>query len=122
MWYGIGVAANAATVFLVAAFPIANTAMLAIAAPRPAATTGTPITTPRMIGAILSALRLGIGFAAVAIIVSEVMGSQAGLGYLIVQGMVTFDVVLTLTASIVLALPVIAVTIALQAIEVATAG
>jgi ABC-type nitrate/sulfonate/bicarbonate transport system permease component len=121
-WYGIGSAAKATSVFLVAAFPIANTAMLAIAAPRPAGTAGAPSSTPRIIGAILSALRLGIGFAAAAIIVSEVVGSQAGLGFLILQGAMSFDVALMLTASIVLAVPVIAVTIALQAIEVATAG
>jgi ABC-type nitrate/sulfonate/bicarbonate transport system permease component len=94
LWYGISSEAKTTTVFLVAAFPIANTAMLAMASSPPAGTDSVPRATPRMARAILSALRLGVGFAAAGIVVSEIMGSQAGLGYLILQGLTMFDVAL----------------------------
>jgi hypothetical protein len=49
-------------------------------------------------------------------------GSQAGLGYLILPGLALFDMVLTLSAFIVLALPIIAAVIARQAFEAAATG
>lgn len=59
---------------------------------------------PGALGPILTGLRLGVGRGLVGVVVADLFGSSAGLGYLIVNASLTFDTAAVFLATIILAI------------------
>ncbi len=103
IWFGIDIGSKIAVIFLVSVFPIIiNTATgirstdnNLIEAARSFGANQTQIFTnvllPSATPFIVAGLRLGIGRGLVGIVVGEMFGSRAGLGFLIVAAGQTFD-------------------------------
>ncbi len=129
LWLGIGVASKVAVVFLTAVFPIlintisgvrATEALLIEVAQSFCATRLQIITRvmlPSALPYILTGIRLGIGRGIVGVVVGELFGSQAGLGYLIYTSGQTFDVPSLFVGIVTLALAGVALTFAAELVE-----
>jgi NitT/TauT family transport system permease protein len=129
LWLGIGMASKVAVVFLTAVFPIlintvsgvrATEALLIEVAQSFCATRGqiiAKVMLPSALPFVLTGIRLAIGRGIVGVVVGEVFGSQAGLGFLILTSGQTFDVPTLFTGIITLAIAGVGLTFAAQLFE-----
>lgn len=129
LWLGIGIVSKAAVVFLTAVFPILiNTAsgirateVQLIEVAQSFCATRTQIIVKTMLPAavpfMLTGIRLGIGRGIVGVVVGELFGARAGLGYLIFTSGQTFDVPALFVGIITLALMGVILTFAAQLVE-----
>jgi len=104
LWLGIGAASKAAVVFLTAVFPILINTSAGIIATEAvlievAQSFGgsrfqiiRKVMVPSALPFMLTGMRLAIGRGIVGVVVGEILGSQAGLGYLILVAGQSFDV------------------------------
>lgn len=104
LWLGIGIASKVAVVFLISVFPIvistasgvrnvdAHYLEVARAFGAREAQIVAKVMVPAALPFVLTGIRLAVGRAIVGVVVGEVFGSNAGLGYLIYTAGQTFDV------------------------------
>lgn len=104
VWLGLGVASKVAVIFIASFFPVAiNTTagiknvesefrMLGRAFNIPAWAMFAKIIVPGSLPFMIAGLRLGYSRAIVTIMVAELFGSEAGLGYMIVHATQVFDI------------------------------
>ncbi len=129
LWLGIGVFSKAAVVFLTAVFPIlintasgvrATDAQLIEVAQSFCATRRqiiAKVMLPAAVPFMLTGIRLGIGRGIVGVVVGELFGAQAGLGYLIFTSGQTFDVPALFVGIITLAAMGVGLTLAAELVE-----
>jgi NitT/TauT family transport system permease protein len=129
LWLGIGIISKAAVVFLTAVFPILiNTAAGVRATEAPLIEVaqsfgGTrrqiiwKVMLPSAVPYMLTGVRLAIGRGIVGVVVGELFGSQAGLGYLIFTAGQTFDVPTLFVGVIMLAIAGVGLTFAAEMVE-----
>lgn len=104
LWFGLGVTSKVAVVFITAVFPILINTIVGIrqtdanlieVAHSFAATRGQVIgkvLVPSAVPFVIAGIRLAVGRGIVGVVVGELFGAQAGLGYLIFVSGQTFDV------------------------------
>jgi ABC-type nitrate/sulfonate/bicarbonate transport system permease component len=129
LWLGIGIVSKAAVVFLTAVFPILiNTAsgvratdtQLIEVAQSFCATRAqiiAKVMLPAAVPFMLTGIRLGIGRGIVGVVVGELFGARAGLGYLIFTSGQTFDVPALFVGILTLAAMGVGLTFAAQLVE-----
>lgn len=129
LWLGIGVLSKAAVVFLTAVFPIlintasgvrAAEASLIEVAQSFAATRWqivAKVLIPSAVPFMLTGIRLAIGRGIVGVVVGELFGARAGLGYLIFTAGQTFDVPTLFVGVITLAVAGVTLTFLAQLVE-----
>lgn len=129
LWLGIGIASKVAVVFLISVFPIAistasgvrNVDRHFIDVARAFGGTRSQIVAkvlmPAALPFVLTGVRLAIGRAIVGVVVGELFGANAGLGYLIYISGQTFDVPALFAGVFCLAFAGVALTWALQQLE-----
>jgi NitT/TauT family transport system permease protein len=129
LWLGIGVFSKAAVVFLTAVFPIlintasgvrATDAQLIEVAQSFCATRRQiilKVMLPAAVPFMLTGIRLGIGRGIVGVVVGELFGARAGLGYLIFTSGQTFDVPALFVGIITLAAMGVGLTLAAELVE-----
>ena len=129
LWLGIGVVSKAAVVFLTAVFPIlintasgvrATDAQLIEVAQSFCASRRQVIAKvmlPASVPFMLTGIRLGIGRGIVGVVVGELFGARAGLGYLIFTSGQTFDVPALFVGIITLAIMGVGLTLAAELVE-----
>jgi ABC-type nitrate/sulfonate/bicarbonate transport system permease component len=129
LWLGIGVVSKAAVVFLTAVFPIlintasgvrATDALLLEVAQSFCANRRqiiTKVMLPAAVPFMLTGIRLGIGRGIVGVVVGELFGARAGLGYLIFISGQTFDVPALFVGIITLAIMGVGLTFAAELVE-----
>ncbi len=129
LWFGIGIASKIAVVFLMAIFPIAiNTSAgirntdreylevaYAFRASRLQAVWKVMI--PAAIPFVVTGLRLAVGRAIVGVVVGELFGARAGLGFLIFTAGQTFDTPSLFVGVITLAFIGMGLTLGIRAVE-----
>ena len=103
LWLGIGVASKIAVIFLSAVFPmlintvagLTNTDRTLLDVGRSLGATGmqlyTKVRLPSAIPFIIAGLRLSVARALVGVVVAELFGARAGLGFMIVNSAQSFD-------------------------------
>jgi NitT/TauT family transport system permease protein len=129
LWFGIGIASKVAVVFLISVFPIVISTASGVrnvdlhfldvarafgATPRQVVV---KVMVPDALPFVLTGVRLAIGRAIVGVVIGEVFGASAGLGYLIYTSGQTFDVPALFAGVLCLAFAGVALTWALQALE-----
>ncbi|MEP7456373.1 ABC transporter permease [Phyllobacterium sp. SB3] len=129
LWFGIGIGSKVATVFLMAIFPIAiNTStgirgtdreFLEVAHAFGARWLDviTKVMIPAAVPFVVTGLRLAVGRAIVGVVVGELFGARAGLGFLIFTAGQTFDTPALFVGVITLALIGMSLTLGIKAIE-----
>ncbi len=129
LWFGIGLGSKVAVVFLMAIFPIAiNTATgirgtdreyLEVAKSFGASRRRlvTTVMIPAAVPFVVTGLRLAVGKAIVGVVVGELFGARAGLGFLIFTAGQTFDTPGLFVGVITLALIGMLLTLGVRAIE-----
>jgi NitT/TauT family transport system permease protein len=129
LWLGIGILSKAAVVFLTAVFPIlintasgvrAADAQLIEVAQSFVATRRqiiTKVLLPSAVPFMLTGIRLAIGRGIVGVVVGELFGAHAGLGFLIFTAGQTFDVPSLFVGVITLAVAGVGLTLAAQLVE-----
>lgn len=134
LWFGIGIASKIAVVFLMAVFPIListaagirNTEASYIEVARSFDASRLQIIRKVMIPAavpfVITGIRLAIGRAIVGVVVGELFGARAGLGFLIFTSGQTFDVPALFLGVLILALAGVALTSGMKWIENRVAG
>ena len=115
VWLGIGIASKVAVVFLSAVFPVLISTATGIATvDRGLLEVGyafcasrrrvvTDILFPAALPSIVAGIRVGVSRGVVAVVVAELFGARAGLGFLILAAGQTFDTNTLFAAVIVLA-------------------
>jgi NitT/TauT family transport system permease protein len=103
LWFGIGIASKIAVIFLVVVFPVlintfaglTTTDLNLVEAARSFGASTTQIFTkvrfPAALPFIVTGLRLGVARGLVGVVVAELFGAKAGLGFLILISAQTFD-------------------------------
>lgn len=129
LWLGIGIASKVAVVFIISVFPIAiSTASgvrnvdfhyldVAHAFGATRRQVVVKVLVPAALPFVLTGVRLAIGRAIVGVVVGEMFGANAGLGYLIFASGQTFDVSAMFSGVICLAFAGVSLTWALQKLE-----
>jgi len=129
LWFGIGIWSKVFVVFSVVVFPviinteagIRNTDRTLIEAVRSFGATPLQIfrlvSLPSALSFILAGLRLGIGRGLIGVVVGELFGARAGLGYLILQSAETFNMPRLFAGVLILAIAGIGMTAAFHALE-----
>lgn len=129
LWLGIGIASKIAVVFLISVFPIIiSTASgvrnvdrhfidVARAFGGKRRQIVAKVLMPAALPFLLTGVRLAIGRAIVGVVVGELFGANAGLGYLIYTSGQTFDVPALFAGIVCLAFGGVSLTWALQALE-----
>jgi NitT/TauT family transport system permease protein len=129
LWLGIGIASKIAVVFLISVFPIIiSTASgvrnvdrhfidVARAFGGKRQQIVAKVLMPAALPFVLTGVRLAIGRAIVGVVVGELFGANAGLGYLIYISGQTFDVPALFAGIVCLAFAGVSLTWALQALE-----
>jgi NitT/TauT family transport system permease protein len=129
LWLGIGIASKIAVVFLISVFPIViSTASgvrnvdrhfidVARAFGGKRRQIVAKVLMPAALPFLLTGIRLAIGRAIVGVVVGELFGANAGLGYLIYTSGQTFDVPALFAGIVCLAFGGVSLTWALQALE-----
>jgi NitT/TauT family transport system permease protein len=129
LWLGIGIASKVAVVFLISVFPILiSTASgvrnvdkyfldvaLAFGADRTQIVS--KVLVPAALPFLLTGIRLAIGRAIVGVVVGELFGASAGLGFLIYTSGQTFDVPALFAGVLCLAFAGVSLTWILQTLE-----
>ena len=129
LWFGIGIASKIAVVFLMAVFPIAINTSSGILNTDPefievargfranrAQIIG-KVMVPAAIPFVVTGIRLAVGRAIVGVVVGEMFGARAGLGFLIFTAGQTFDTSSLFVGVITLSLIGMGLTLAIRAIE-----
>jgi NitT/TauT family transport system permease protein len=131
IWLGFGISSKAFIVALVAFFPIvinstAGVDNIPVEYKEVAGAFGAnswerfgKILFPASLPFIFAGLRLAVGRGLVGLVVGDLFGARAGLGYLILQASQTFNTADLFVGTIVLALSGVALTAALRALELA---
>jgi NitT/TauT family transport system permease protein len=88
LWLGIGVASKIAIVFLTAVFPILINTVAGLANGQQIYT---KVRLPASLPFIIAGLRLSVARALVGVVVAELFGARAGLGFLILNAAQAFD-------------------------------
>jgi len=134
LWFGIGIASKIAVVFLMAVFPIListaagiyNTEPIFMEVARSFGASRMQIIRKVMIPAavpfVITGIRLAIGRAIVGVVVGELFGARAGLGFLIFTSGQTFDVPALFLGVLLLALAGVVLTSGMKWIENRVAG
>jgi NitT/TauT family transport system permease protein len=134
LWFGIGIASKIAVVFLMAIFPILISTAAGIANADPAfievaRSFGASrlqiirkVMIPAAVPFVITGIRLAIGRAIVGVVVGELFGARAGLGFLIFTSGQTFDVPALFLGVLLLALAGVALTSAMKWVEGRVAG
>jgi NitT/TauT family transport system permease protein len=129
LWFGIGIWSKIAVVISLVVFPviintevgIRSTDRQLIEAVRSFGATPMQIfrkvSLPAATPFILAGIRLGVGRGLIAVVVGELFGSRAGLGFLIIQSAEVFDMPQLFASIIVLAASGILLTAAFRALE-----
>jgi NitT/TauT family transport system permease protein len=129
LWLGIGIASKVAVVFLISVFPIVistasgvrNVDAHYLEVARAFGARESQIVTKVMIPAalpfVLTGIRLAIGRAIVGVVVGELFGANAGLGFLIFTSGQTFDVPTLFSAVLCLAFAGVFLTWLVQRLE-----
>jgi len=103
LWFGIGISSKIAVIFLVVVFPVLLNAYVGLSTVDPGlieaarsfgATTSqvfSKVRFPAALPFIVTGLRLGVARGLVGVVVAELFGAKAGLGYLILISAQTFD-------------------------------
>jgi NitT/TauT family transport system permease protein len=129
LWFGIGIWSKVAVVISLVVFPvIINTEVGIRSADKQLiemvrAFGATPsqvfwkVSLPAAMPFILAGLRLGVGRGLIGVVVGELFGARAGLGFLIVQASEVFDMPLLFAGILVLAGAGIVLTAAFRALE-----
>ena len=129
LWLGIGIVSKAAVVFLTAVFPIlintaagvrgADAALIEVADSFAATRRQiiAKVLVPSAVPFMLTGIRLAIGRGIVGVVVGELFGARAGLGYLIFTAGQTFDVPALFVGVITLALAGVGLTWAAELVE-----
>lgn len=129
LWFGIGIWSKVFVVFSVVVFPviinteagIRNTDRSLVEAVRSFGATPTQIflkvSLPSALSFILAGLRIGIGRGLIGVVVGEMFGARAGLGYLILQSAEVFNMPRLFTGVMILAIAGIGMTAAFHAME-----
>ena len=129
LWFGIGIWSKVAVVISLVVFPviintevgIRSTDSQLIEAVRSFGATPMQIfrkvSLPAATPFILAGIRLGVGRGLIAVVVGELFGSRAGLGFLIIQSAEVFDMPQLFAGIIVLASTGILLTAAFRALE-----
>lgn len=129
LWFGIGIWSKVAVVVSLVVFPvIINTEVGIRSADKQLiemvrAFGATPtqvfwkVSLPAATPFILAGLRLGVGRGLIGVVVGELFGARAGLGFMIVQASEVFDMPLLFGGILVLAAAGIAMTAAFRALE-----
>lgn len=103
LWFGIGIESKAVIIFLVVLFPVLFNTQIGITTTSPelleaarsfcASTIQifTKVMLPSALPVIVAGLRLGLARGVVGVVVAELFGSRAGLGYLILVSGQVFD-------------------------------
>ncbi len=133
LWLGIGIASKVAVVFLISVFPIVistasgvrNVDAHYLEVARAFGARESQIVTKVMIPAalpfVLTGIRLAIGRAIVGVVVGEMFGASAGLGFLIYTSGQTFDVPTLFAAVLCLAFAGVLLTWLVQKLETSLA-
>jgi NitT/TauT family transport system permease protein len=133
VWFSLSMTPKIVLVFLVAMFPAANTILArwpkrhAAAADdmdplddtRPTSGMHRP---PSRVAAIAAGLRIGVLLGVTALVVTEITGSNSGLGYFVVMSGSLFNTAEAMAAALVILVPTMAIGVFLQAIEEQLAG
>jgi ABC-type nitrate/sulfonate/bicarbonate transport system permease component len=129
LWLGIGILSKVAVVFLTAVFPILINTSAGVRATDAAlievaqSFCGTrrqivwKVMLPSAVPYMLTGVRLAIGRGIVGVVVGELFGSQAGLGFLIFTAGQTFDVPTLFVGVITLAVAGVGLTFAAEMVE-----
>lgn len=129
LWLGIGISSKVAVVCLLAIFPIIiNTEVGIRSADRHLVEVArsfkarrwqifTKVLVPAALPMIVSGLRLGVGRGLVGIVVGEIFGARAGLGYMILLSSQLFDPATLFVAIIILGIVGMLAVVLLQRIE-----
>lgn len=129
LWFGIGVFSKVLVVFSLVVFPVIintdagvrNTDRQLIEAVRSFGASQRQIflkvSLPSALPFILAGLRLGVGRGLIGVVVGEMFGSRAGLGYLIIQSAEVFNMPRLFVGVVVLAAAGILLTAAFQLLE-----
>jgi len=129
LWFGIGIWSKVAVVISLVVFPvIINTEVGIRSADRQLiemvrAFGATPtqvfwkVSLPAATPFILAGLRLGVGRGLIGVVVGELFGARAGLGFMVVQAAEVFDMPLLFAGILVLAASGIVFTAAFRALE-----
>jgi NitT/TauT family transport system permease protein len=129
LWLGLGVLSKAAVVFLMAVFPILINTAAGVRATEASLIEvahsfgGTrqqviwKVMLPSAVPYMLTGVRLAIGRGIVGVVVGELFGSQAGLGFLIFTAGQTFDVPTLFVGVITLAFAGVGLTLAAEMVE-----
>lgn len=129
VWLGFGVASKVGIVALVAFFPvIINTLAGVLAVDRDLREVGIAyratrtetfvhVLLPGSLPYILTGLRLAVGRGLVGVVVADLFGASAGLGFLIVNAASVFNTARIFVATIILALLGVALSALIQAVE-----
>jgi NitT/TauT family transport system permease protein len=129
LWFGIGIWSKVFVVFSVVVFPviinteagIRNTDRALIEAVRSFGATPLQIffkvSLPSAVSFILAGLRLGIGRGLIGVVVGELFGARAGLGFLILQSAEVFNMPRLFAGVLILAVAGIGLTAAFHSLE-----
>lgn len=129
LWFGIGIPSKVAVVFSLVVFPmVINTEAGVRSVDRHliemAQSFGarmprvfTTVSLPGALPFIVSGLRIGVGRGLIGVVVGELFGARAGLGYLITNANQVFDMATLFVAVAILAAAGIVLTAALQRVE-----
>jgi NitT/TauT family transport system permease protein len=129
LWMGIGVESKIAVIFLVAVFPIlintlvglTTTDRLLLDVARSLGATPwqlyLKVRMPTALPYIIAGLRLSVARALVGVVVAELFGSRAGLGFLIIQSAQSFDTAAVFVGVIILAIAGVGSVAALKWVE-----
>jgi len=129
LWFGIGIWSKVAVVASLVLFPVIintdagvrNADRQLIEAVRSFGATKlqlfTKVSLPAALPFILAGLRLGVGRGLIGVVVGELFGARAGLGFMITQAAEVFNMPQLFAGVVVLAAAGIALTAAFQAIE-----
>jgi NitT/TauT family transport system permease protein len=133
VWFSLSMTPKIVLVFLVAMFPAANTILARWPKRRAAAADDmdplddTRLTSgmhrpPSRVAAIAAGLRIGVLLGVTALVVTEITGSNSGLGYFVVMSGSLFNTAEAMAAALVILVPTMAIGVFLQAIEEQLAG
>lgn len=129
LWFGLGLMSKVVVVFAVAVFPVLVNTQTGIESvdERLLETarafgarkwqTFTKVLLPGSVPFIVAGLRLGIGRGLVGVVVGELFGARAGVGYLITVSSQTFDMGALFAAALILAIAGVITTEAIRVVE-----
>jgi NitT/TauT family transport system permease protein len=115
LWFGIGMSSKVAVIFLVVVFPVLLNSFVGLSTTDPnlieaarsfGATTAqvfSKVRFPAALPFIITGLRLGVARGLVGVVVAELFGAKAGLGYLILISAQTFDTAALFSGVLILA-------------------